>query len=375
MNIVVDCRAFTKRATGIATYAIDAIRAICSYAPELHLILVSPTSFHESITGLPVDKLDIIIDPVLRKIKVPNLIWYHFYLPKIIRKLRPDIVWSPMSEVPLLPIGKTKKMITVHDVVNKEYKSTMLWKNRWFALPFVNYSIKKADLIWCNSNYTHSKLNLYYPNRKQQDVVIGDSCSTKFRKIQVSIKQKNEIYKKYAIEKGFILFVGTIEPRKNLSFLLHIIPEIYKRTGYKLLIVGAKGWQSSNLSSIINASDYPREAVCFTQYIGSEELIVLYNLANLYISTALNEGFGMPQLEAMACGCPVVSPHNSAMIEVVEKRGLTIKGWDKKNWVNQICGLLEDMKKIEAMKNPDISEYNWQDIIERVRHYIEEKSK
>ena len=171
------------------------------------------------------------------------------------------------------------------------------------------------------------------------------------------------------------MFVGTIEPRKNLSFLLHIMPEIYKRTGYKLLIVGAKGWQSSNLSSIINASDYPREAVCFTQYIGSEELIVLYNLANLYISTALNEGFGMPQLEAMACGCPVVSPHNSAMIEVVEKRGLTIKGWDKKNWVNQICGLLEDMKKIEAMKNPDISEYNWQDIIERVRHYIEEKSK
>lgn len=375
MNIVVDCRAFTKRATGIATYTIDAIRAICNYAPELHLTLISPTPFHESIIGLPLDKLDIIIEPVFRKINIPNLIWFHFYLPKLIKELRPDIVWSPMTETPLLPIGGAKRMITVHDVVNKEYRSTMLWKNRWFALPFVDYSIKKADLIWCNSNYTYNKLNKYYPNRKQQDVVIGDSCGTKFRKINVSIKQKNEIYRKYAIGKGFILFVGTIEPRKNLSFLLHIIPEIYKRTGYKLLIVGAKGWQSSNLSSIINAPNYPKEAICFTQYIEAEELIVLYNLATLYISTALNEGFGMPQLEAMACGCPVVSPHNSAMIEVVEKRGLTIKGWDTQNWIDQICDLLGNSNKLESMKNPDISEYKWEDIIERVKRYIEDKSK
>lgn len=112
-------------------------------------------------------------------------------------------------------------MITVHDVVNKEYKSTMLWKNRWFALPFVNYSIKKADLIWCNSNYTHSKLNLYYPNRKQQDVVIGDSCSTKFRKIEVSIKQKNEIYKNMQLKK--VLFCLSVLLNLEKIYLFYCI--------------------------------------------------------------------------------------------------------------------------------------------------------
>ena len=370
MNVVVDCRVFTKRATGIATYTIDAIKAICSYVPEWHLILVSPTPFHESIIGLPEHKVDIIIEPVLNRIKVPNLFWFNFYFPKIVRRIKPDVVWSPLPETPLLAIGKVKRMITVHDVVSKEFKNTMLWKDRWFALPFMNMSIKNADLIWCNSYYTYNKLNEYYPGRKQKDVVIGDACGTEFKKIDVSIEVKNEIYNKYGIEKGFILFVGTIEPRKNLSFLLHLMPDIYRKTGYKLLIVGAKGWKNSNLFSIINSPDYPKESICFTKYIKFEELLILYNLAVLYISTALNEGFGMPQLEAMACGCPVVCPHNSGMIEVVCNRGLTIKGWDKKHWIKEVCSLLEAKSRLCKMQNADISEYDWRKIITDVKTYL-----
>lgn len=372
MKIIIDCRVFTKRATGIATYTIDAIRAISSYIPEWHLILVSPKQFHESIIGLPKDKIDIIISPMFGIEKIPNIIWFQIHLPKIVKKLNADILWSPLPETPILSIGKAKRMITIHDVVGKEFKYTMSWKNKIFYLfPFSDLSINKADYIWCNSNYTYKKLNEYYPYRKQMQSIIGDSCNTRFKKIEISKIEQKQIYKEYNIKKGFILFVGTLEPRKNLSFLLEIMPAIYKNTGYKLLVVGASGWKNSNITKIINSPEYNKDAVIFAQYVEVDKLVKLYNLAQLYISTALNEGFGMPQLEAMSCGCPVVSPHNSAMIEVVSTRGLTIEGWEHENWIKQVCELLTSPERLKSMSNPDISEYNWKNIILQLKHYIE----
>lgn len=201
-------------------------------------------------------------------------------------------------------------------------------------------------------------------------MVIGDSCSTIFRKVNIDEATKNEILHEYGLEDRFLLFVGTLEPRKNLSFLLKIMPEIYKKTGCKLLVVGASGWKNSDIAQIINASDYPPKIVIFANYIDIEKLVYLYNLATLYVSTALNEGFGMPQLEAMACGCPVVSPHNSAMIEVVEGRGVTIEGKDEKVWINTIANLLQDSFKLNQMKNPDLSDFDWKRIILNVKQYV-----
>lgn len=370
MKIVVDCRVFTKRATGVATYAIDAIRAICQYIPDWHLTLVSPVPFHKSIVGLPLDKVDVIIEPMFGSAKMSNVVWFHLHFSKIVKRLNADLVWTPRPETPILSVGKAKRLITVHDVVGKEFRDTMTWKSKLLSIPLSERSIKCADYIWCNSHYTEGKLNQYFPNRKQKKVVIGDSCSTLFKRLSIDESVKTALFQEYGITKGFILFVGTLEPRKNLSFLLKIIPEIYKKSGYKLLVVGASGWKNSDVAQIINNPSFPKQAVVFAKYIEMEKLILLYNLATLYVSTALNEGFGMPQLEAMACGCPVVSPHNSAMVEVVCGRGLTIEGWNQAVWVNTISDLLSNPQKLEKLKHPDVSEYNWKNIIFRVKQYI-----
>lgn len=372
MNIFVDCRVFTKRATGVATYAIDAIRAICEYIPDWHLTLVAPKPFHKSIIGIPKEKVDVVIEPMLGNSKIPNVVWFHFHFSKIARRLKADIVWTPRPETPLTSVGHAKRLITVHDVVGKEFRDTMTLQTKLVALSLVDMSINKADLIWCNSHYTLGKLEKYYPHRKQKNTVVGDSCSTKFRHLDVSDKTKCEIYKEYGINKGFILFVGTMEPRKNLGFLLKIMPKIYEQTGYKLIVVGASGWKNSNIADIVNAPNYNKNCVSFAKYVEFDRLLELYNLATLYVSTALNEGFGMPQLEAMACGCPVVSPHNSAMIEVVEGRGVTIEGWDETNWEDTVVQLLQNPEKLESLRHPDLKEYNWRDIILRVKSYIEE---
>ena len=104
----------------------------------------------------------------------------------------------------------------------------------------------------------------------------------------------------------FLFFVGSFQPRKNLPFLLSLMPDLYKK-GLQLLVVGGKGWKNTSISEIINSPGFPSEAVVFAKFVTNEQLADLYKIAECFVSTSLNEGFGLPQLEALKCGCPVVT--------------------------------------------------------------------
>ena len=166
-----------------------------------------------------------------------------------------------------------------------------------------------------------------------------------------------------------LLFVGSLEPRKNLSFLLRLMPDLYREHGIQLVVVGGKGWKNSDLRPIVEAPDYPQEAVVFCGYVTNNELVTLYNTADCFVSAALMEGFGMPQLEAMLCGCPIVTAHNTAMIEVAKGKdgATTVEGYDPEVWKEAILNTLKTRPQI----NQDhLSEYDWADIILRLEKYL-----
>lgn len=369
MRIVIDGRPLVDRPVGIGTYTIDAIRAICKYIPEWEVILALPGKLHPDVEGLPLDKIKLAVEPLPFKAK--RFVWMHLKLPFIAKKYKADVLWSTNKLLPLFNFSSYKTMITLHDVVWKEYRNTMSNElNIKISSWFMDNSINKADFIWYNSYYTKERIEHYFPKLRNMRSVVGDGCNTRFKTIAIAPSEKKQILDKYGVQNGFLLFVGSLEPRKNLSFLVKLMPEIYMRTSKKLLVVGARGWKNDGISEIINHPSFNKDSIVFADFVSNELLVKLYNMATCYISTALNEGFGMPQLEAMACGCPVVSPHNSAMIEVVEGRGVTIKGWDENIWINQICSLLNSPRKLEDLRNVDISEYDWKNIILRVKQYI-----
>jgi glycosyltransferase involved in cell wall biosynthesis len=159
------------------------------------------------------------------------------------------------------------------------------------------------------------------------------------------------------------LFVGTIEPRKNLTFLLELFSLIDK--SYTLIIAGGKGWGKTNeeIQLILEQKGYPKERVAFTGYVSSDDLIRLYNNAFIFISTSHNEGLGLPQLEAMACGCPVLSPHNSAMTEVVEGAGLTVNSWDFPDWLLAIKNIEANRENYVNLGYERLKNYNWDSVI------------
>ena len=182
-------------------------------------------------------------------------------------------------------------------------------------------------------------------------------------------EEKQALLQKYKLGEKFLLFVGTLEPRKNLHFLLSLMPALAQQ-GYSLLVIGAKGWGDTHVKNIVEARGYPLDRVCFAGFVETDELVKLFNMAAVYVSTSRNEGFGMPQLEAMACGCPVVSPHNSAMIEVVEGAGETVKSWEEKDWVSMIMKVDENRQHYIGRGLQRVEEYKREFVIKNLIEYI-----
>ena len=149
---------------------------------------------------------------------------------------------------------------------------------------------------------------------------------------------------------------------------------LHEKKDLSLVVVGARKWGKTDIKDIINLEGYPKNDVIFTDFVSEEELRILYNNALCYVSTSLNEGFGLPQAEAMKCECPVVSPYNSAMIEVVDGAGVTVKEWDEDTWVNSILSTIKNRKAIIKKQNERIKNYSWDKVAQKVYNVIKGKS-
>ena len=132
-----------------------------------------------------------------------------------------------------------------------------------------------------------------------------------------------------------------------------------------LLIVGNKGWGNNGFESMCLSDN-----IQFTGYINIEDLVKLYNVVDLFICPSLNEGFGMPILEAISCGCPIITAHNSAMVELGSNFGTTIIGWDKKTWISSILKVLDNPNDFIPVEGHKLSKYNWCNISFNFKRYI-----
>ena len=371
MKLAIDCRALRTTPTGIPNFLISAINGIAQQNPSWNLYLLANDNFNEELKEKLIlrENIHIIISPLKF---LPNLaiIWYFLKVSSIVKEIKPDLFWAPAFLIPPFISDKVKTLVTVHDIVYKEHKETMSLATRLYFKLLHDKSVCQADMLWFNSIYTQNSIEKYFPNRKCQKGYVGFFINTDvFKTIQVSLDEQKYIYQKYNLHNKFLLFVGSLEPRKNLQFLLRLMPALALQ-GYRLLVVGAKGWGKTDIRNIIDAEEFPKANVVFAGFISTEELVKIYNLASVYVSTSKNEGFGMPQLEAMACGCPVVSPHNSAMIEVVEGAGETVKSWDEHDWIDTINKVYEERIKYIQAGYKRVNKYKREYIVKSLTDYI-----
>lgn len=372
MKIAVDARSLTRRPSGTSSYLVTAINEISKRNPSWILYLLVHKELHQEAKKFlhRQDNIVIIKRPFILFSNV-GIIWYLIKIFFILKNLKPDFFWAPGHILPPLLPKEIKTIVTVHDLVPKKYKKTMAFITRLTSDMFFNKSINNADILWAVSSYTRSEIERYFPNRKCKNIFVGSGINKSiFKKISISKDEKNKLLEKTKINGKFLLFVGSLEPRKNLEFLLSLIPELSKLS-FSLLIVGCEGWKKKEIVKVLNQKDFPRDKVIFSNFLTTEELVKVFNIAAGYISTSVNEGFGLPQLEAMSCGCPVVTSHNSAMIEVVEGAGETVRGWNKKDWINTLKKVYLNRNNYVKLGLKRAEEFDWELIIRNLTKILE----
>ncbi len=238
--------------------------------------------------------------------------WSQFFLPfNLYLKKRVDAFFSPAHYSPRFCPAPT--IVTIHDLSfiffpNDFLKTDLIKLRQW-----TKYSINKAKKIIAVSKTTKKDIIKYYQVPENKIEVIYNGYEKRITHKKFTLKE----IKKWPVEaKNYILYVGTLQPRKNITVLIQAF-HLFKRLNknFKLVIVGKKGWLYQDIFRLVKKLGLNNE-VLFTDYISDEELIFLYQKAFCFILPSLYEGFGIPILEAMSFACPVISSFTSSLPEI-----------------------------------------------------------
>ena len=229
-----------------------------------------------------------------------------------------DVFWGTSFTLPAGLPDATRKVLSIYDLVWRRYPESMSWYNRMLSRVFAERSISRADVIVTISESTKQDLEseLQVPAAKIKVMRLG--VDAHFRPYEPAVAARH-IAQKYGSSENYILSVGTIEPRKNLAILIEAIG-ILKGQGklaHQLVVAGAKGWGKSRIAESILKWKLTESDVKFLGFIPETDLPLLYSGAAVFVFPSVYEGFGLPLVEAMACGVPIVASNTSSIPEVV----------------------------------------------------------
>ncbi|MEI6690315.1 MAG: glycosyltransferase family 1 protein [bacterium] len=295
------------------------------------------------------------------EIKLPYL-WTQVGLAAATWQHKLDILWVPAHTLPILRNPRVRTVVTIHGLEYEWLPEYRNWFQRWYLPLSTQYAVGNADSLIAVSKFTQKQLvNRLNADIKRINVIhegvdFGKSAS---RFMDTSSRQK--VLNSWKLhDKGYILFVGTIQPRKNLAFLIEVYAQIdlQLRKQSKLVIAGSQGWMAEEVylaPQIYGVS----ENVVFTGRVSEEELKALYQGALVYVQPSITEGFGLPVLEAMASLVPVVSSDGGALPEVVGNAGLVLPVCDNQNpnqksvivakWVDGLTKVLSNPRLRERL--------------------------
>lgn len=248
-----------------------------------------------------------------------------------------DLLHSPVFIPPLAFPGKT--VMTVYDLTFLLYPETQKWTGRFWWRLLARPGFRKADKIITISDSTCNDLVNYFKVPIEKVRTIHLFPLSHFRPV-VNARQ---VASHYGLPDKYILFVGTIEPRKNIPFLLKAYHLAQKRAGVSLplVIVGKRGWMFTDVFKTVEELGITHQ-VKFLDYLPDIDLPAIYTAAQLFVFLSKYEGFGIPPLEAMACGVPVIVSNTSSLPEVVGDAGILVPPNDLEQAAEAILQVLQD---------------------------------
>lgn len=351
MRIGIDIKCLRYNNAGIGRYLRCILDALQKIDSQNEYLLFAPTEAPFEPTA-PNFKVKV----CKSEIKLPGILWQQSTLPGIIRENALDIFWGPEQTLPVGNTGKTIRVLTVHDLVYKRFPETMAKSVLWVNKIFGNKSIEVADAICPVSKFTQNEIAHFYPeiNKDKMHLVC---CGTETGTTEPKPQRRGEN----------LLFVGSLEPRKNLPTLIRAL-EILHDEGIDipLTMTGPKGWRNKSIHDILSKTPIANN-ITHLGYVDDSTLGELYDTCAAVVFPSLYEGFGLPAIEALAHRAPLLTTKGSSMEEITGEFAIYFDANDPTSIADAIRSFYSNREAAEqklrqesAKLNELLARYSWE---------------
>jgi glycosyltransferase involved in cell wall biosynthesis len=308
MRIVFDGTTLRPRRTGVGYYVEHLLHHLAEEGPDDELIVVSNRPI-DTTRPLPAR-----VRVAAVKWRAPGIVWMQMLAPRTLHELQPDVAHFTNGMMPILTSAPS--VVTIHDMSLTLFPQFHPPRRVLLNRPLLDIAVSRANAVITVSESAKRDILRHYRLSPDRVHVIHEAAAPSFRPV-LNQRVLERVRLQYGLGKRIILSVGTIEPRKNLPKLIDAFAG-RRRTGdlsHQLVCVGPYGWRSRGIAARIERLGVA-DAITFTGYVPFDDLAALYSLAEIFVFPSVYEGFGLPVIEAMACGAPVITGRTAALAEI-----------------------------------------------------------
>ncbi len=361
MRIGLDGLPLTQQLTGVGYYTLELARALAEDSLDSQFNIISPRPY---VFQNPALSGRIGLPPNITLVRArTNLLtrrWWSIGLPRYLVKHPLDVFHGTNFEVPLWTKGRCATVITTHDLSLLLHPRTHQARNVRRAQRRLPRMAAAATLIITPTKSVRDEVCEHLGIARKKVFVVPEAARQAFR--PMAPHEAAVIRRRLRINDDFLLFVGTIEPRKDLRTLVQAFEEVAQVHGtLQLVIAGKRGWLVEDLLKQIRKSRFA-DRIKLTGYLDDEDLRALYSSCRVFVYPSIYEGFGLPPLEAMACGAPVIASRIASVVEVCGEAALLFESNSVSSLASGIDNVLDDhncRKRLISSGLRRASEFSW----------------
>ena len=335
MKILIDIHSTLKQKTGVGYYTLNLVNELARLDKGGDYYLYSRIRFFDKKRRLP-DIESKRFKHYINRFKRHSL--------RLLNNI--DIIHT--SAFDFINKGKAKLVVVVHDVIHRAYPKGHSQETIDYVEKGLLKTLSIADKIITPSETTSKDLTKFYQVGPEKIKVIYPGAPKPDESISLECMQN--IIRKYKIQEKFILYVGTLEPRKNVDGLILAYKKIKDKIPHKLVIAGMKGWLCEGIFDLVSKEGLDDDVI-FTGYVPEGELACLYKKAGVFVYPSFYEGAGLPVLEAFSYGVPVITSNVSSTAEIASDGAMLIDPYDIGSMAEGIYKVVSD----EALRQDLIS--------------------
>ncbi len=259
------------------------------------------------------------LSPIPLRRPIQRILWEHSGFPFALWKDRVDLLHATMNVAPWW--SPCPVVVTIHDLAYIRYPQVHPWGRRAYLTPLTRWTVRRARRIVAVSEYTRLETERLLGVPRERIVVLYEGVDADFRPLPP--EEVEAFRRRKGLPARYLLYVGNLEPRKNLPRLIRAYSRVSRQYPHALVLAGPRGWGDEELLALVERLGLA-ERVLLPGFIPRQELSLWYNGAEVFVYPSLYEGFGLPPLEAMACGTPVLVSSAASLPEVVGEAGLQV---------------------------------------------------